>query len=45
MHPFDFDHPATVRSIRSVLNHLMPGREQSFPTDLDFGRDPTLAGR
>ena len=36
MHPFDFDHPATVRSIRSVLEYLKPGREQAFPTELDF---------
>jgi predicted deacetylase len=38
MHPFDFDHPATVRSIRAVLEYLRPGREQVFPTDLDFDR-------
>lgn len=38
MHPFDFDHPATVRNIRGVLKHLVPGREQAFPSDLDFGR-------
>ena len=36
MHPFDFDHPATVRSIRAVLEYLAPGREQAFPTELDF---------
>lgn len=36
MHPFDFDHPATVRSIRSVLARLVVGRAQAFPTDLDF---------
>lgn len=45
MHPFDFDHPATVRSIRSVLEYLKPGRDQSFPTELDFGQAATLSGR
>jgi hypothetical protein len=37
MHPFDFDHPETVRSIRSVLARAMRGREQAFAEDLDFG--------
>ncbi|MDB5050129.1 MAG: hypothetical protein JWO30_3200 [Fibrobacteres bacterium] len=36
MHPFDFDHPSTVASIKSVLRGLMPGREQAFSSDLDF---------
>lgn len=36
MHPFDFDHPSTIRSIRSVLEYLMPGRVQSFSSDLEF---------
>lgn len=34
MHPFDFDHASTVRSIRSVLRRVMRGREQAFPTDV-----------
>ena len=37
LHPFDFDHPATVRSIRSVLEYVIPGRNQAFPDELDFG--------
>lgn len=37
MHPFDFDHPETVRSIRAVLRRVMRGREQAFAADLDFG--------
>lgn len=37
VHPFDFDHPATVRSIRRVLGSLLTGREQAFSRDLDFG--------
>ena len=35
-HPFDFDHPATVRSIRGVLARLLAAREQAFPGDIDF---------
>lgn len=45
MHPFDFDHPATVRSIRAVLEFLKPGREQAFPTDLEFGAGTAEPGR
>lgn len=37
MHPFDFDHPETVASIRGVLRRAMQGREQAFAGDLDFG--------
>lgn len=37
MHPFDFDHPVTVRNIRAVLERLIPGREQAYPSELDFG--------
>ena len=36
MHPFDFDHPATVASIRSVLSAALRDREQAFAEDLDF---------
>ncbi|MBW8888224.1 MAG: polysaccharide deacetylase family protein [Fibrobacteres bacterium] len=36
MHPFDFDHPATVGNIRSVLAAAMRDREQAFAEDLDF---------
>jgi predicted deacetylase len=36
MHPFDFDHPVTVRNIRAVLERVIPGRTQAFPTELDF---------
>jgi predicted deacetylase len=37
MHPFDFDHPVTVRNIRAVLERLIPGRQQAYPSELDFG--------
>ena len=40
MHPFDFDHPETVASIRSVLGRALRGREQAFAEDLDFGPMP-----
>jgi predicted deacetylase len=40
MHPFDFDHPATVASIRTVLAAALKGREQAFASDLDFGPAP-----
>lgn len=40
MHPFDFDHPETVRNIASVLRRVMPSRDQSFSSDLDFGPGP-----
>jgi uncharacterized protein len=36
MHPFDFDHPETVTNIKSVLRHVLAGREQVFAADLDF---------
>jgi predicted deacetylase len=36
MHPFDFDHPATIASIRSVLAATLRNREQAFAEDLDF---------
>jgi hypothetical protein len=36
MHPFDFDHPATVANIRSVLAMASKDREQAFAEDLDF---------
>jgi predicted deacetylase len=36
MHPFDFDHPATVASIRAVLISALRYREQAFAEDLDF---------
>lgn len=36
MHPFDFDHPGTVASIRSVLTAAVRDREQAFAEDLDF---------
>jgi predicted deacetylase len=36
VHPFDFDHPATVANIKSVLRGLMPGREQAFASELEF---------
>ena len=37
LHPFDFDHPATVRSIRGVLGRVLRSRDQAFPGDLEFG--------
>lgn len=36
MHPFDFDHPSTLRNIRAVLEYLTPGRVQAFSSDLAF---------
>ncbi len=36
MHPFDFDHPATVASIRSVLQYALRDREQVFSEHLKF---------
>ncbi|HEX2215128.1 MAG TPA: polysaccharide deacetylase family protein [Xanthobacteraceae bacterium] len=36
VHPFDFDHPQTVASIRTVLQALLPHREQCFCRDLHF---------
>jgi predicted deacetylase len=36
MHPFDFDHPVTVRNIAGVLRKLLPGRVQSFTREVDF---------
>jgi predicted deacetylase len=36
MHPFDFDHPATVASIRAILVAAAADREQAFAEDLDF---------
>jgi uncharacterized protein len=36
MHPFDFDHPATVASIRSVLGREIKRREQVSAAELDF---------
>lgn len=38
MHPFDFDHPETVASIRGVLSALLASRETCFFDDLDFSR-------
>lgn len=38
MHPFDFDHPETVASIRAVLSSALRHREQAFAEDLDFAR-------
>ena len=37
MHPFDFDHPETVDSIRENLGRLMSERETVFISELDFG--------
>lgn len=37
MHPFDFDHPETVASIRSVLGKALREREQAFAGELEFG--------
>jgi hypothetical protein len=37
MHPFDFDHPETVDSIRENLARLMSKREMLFTSELDFG--------
>lgn len=34
VHPFDFDHPETVRSIARVLKKLLRGRSQAFTRDL-----------
>lgn len=36
MHPFDFDHPGTVASIRCVLSRALRNREPAFAEDLDF---------
>jgi uncharacterized protein len=40
MHPFDFDHPETVASIRAVLARAMRERAQAFAEELDFGPVP-----
>lgn len=40
MHPFDFDHPATVASIRAILGAAARDREQAFAEDLDFAASP-----
>jgi predicted deacetylase len=37
MHPFDFDHPETVNSVRENLARLMSERETLFTRQLDFG--------
>jgi predicted deacetylase len=37
MHPFDFDHPETVASIRGVLSRALREREQACAEELDFG--------
>ena len=36
MHPFDFDHPATIASIRSVLGGMLHAREQVFCDELEY---------
>lgn len=36
MHPFDFDHPATVANIRSVLGRVIRERDQALCAELDF---------
>lgn len=44
MHPFDFDHPETVASIRGVLSALLAEREMCFVSNLDFsGADQARA--
>lgn len=35
VHPFDFDHPSTIRSIEKVISNVINKREQLFYTELE----------